>query len=53
MKEDALYTGSKRVNPLNVEALEMKSNEIYQILAKGKISFGFWEDISPWSSHDE
>ena len=34
MKEDVFYTAPKRVNPLIVEAVEMKSNEIYQILAK-------------------
>ena len=34
MKEDVFYTAPKRVNPLIVEAVEMKSNEIHQILAK-------------------
>ena len=34
MKEDVFYNAPKRVNPLIVEAAEMKSNEIHEILAK-------------------
>ena len=34
MKEDIFYTAPKRVNPVKVEAVKMKSNEIHQILAK-------------------
>ena len=34
MKEDLLYTTSKKENQLNVESVEIKSNEIHQILAK-------------------
>ena len=41
MKEDIFWTASKRVNPLK-EEVEMKSNEIHQILPKTKISFSFW-----------
>ena len=34
MKEDLLYTTSKKENQLNVESVEIKSNKIHQILAK-------------------
>ena len=34
MKESVFYTVPKRVNPLIVEAVKMKSNEIHQIFAK-------------------
>ena len=34
MKEGVFYTVPKRVNPLLVEAVKMKSNEIHQIFAK-------------------
>ena len=34
MKEDVFYTAPKKVNPLKVEAVKMKLNEIHQILAK-------------------
>ena len=49
LKEDVFYTAPKRVNPLKVEAVEMKSNEIHQILEKKKISFCLWEDVSRWT----
>ena len=49
MKEDVFCTAPKRVNPLKVEAVEMKSNEIHQILEKKKISFCLWEDVSRWT----
>ena len=34
IKENVFYTAPERVNPLIVEAAEMKSNEIHEILAK-------------------
>ena len=46
MKEDVFYTAPKRVNPLIVEAVEIKSNEIHQILSKKKILFSFYQNIS-------
>ena len=41
MKEDIFYTAPKRVNPLNVETVEMKSNEIHHISAKKENLFWF------------
>ena len=38
MKEDVFCTASKKENPLNVESVEIKSNEIHQILAKKRRS---------------
>ena len=33
-KKDVFYTAPKKVNPLVVEAVEMNSSEIHQILAR-------------------
>ena len=48
MKEHVFYTTPKRVNPLKVETIEMKSKEIHQVLER-KISFCLWEDLSCWT----
>ena len=41
MKGDVFYTAPNTVNPLKVEAVEMKSPNLGE-----KISFCLWEDVS-------
>ena len=47
MKKDVFYIAPKSVNLLSAEAVETKSNEIHQILAKKKRSYKY---ISPRST---